>query len=205
MKHYILLDASGSMDSIWTESLGGINLYVSNTKKSDTITVVAFDSSRYEVLRDSVKVSKYVNIEPNEISPIGMTPLYDAAGRIVDTMFKDNPKRAALTIVTDGAENSSKEYNNESIKAKLKRVEDKNWDVVFIGANFDTDHQAARLGFGVNKTLNTTTGNIGAAFTVAAASRAVYGVTGQSSSYGTVEKIAAAGNVAANPNNQSRV
>lgn len=138
---YILLDRSGSMATSWLETLGSINGYVEKLEDDVNVYLAAFDSAGdkpaddYLVLRETT-AKKFDPLTEKEVSARGGTPLYDAVGRISEQMLKDNAERAVLVIMTDGYENTSKEYNLDSIKAKLKELERKDWPTVMLGADF---------------------------------------------------------------------
>jgi hypothetical protein len=65
-------------------------------------------------------------------------------GRILDLAFSENPERAYVVVMTDGEENTSRHTYQAGIQEKLKRAEDRNWEVVFLGANFDGIHDQSR-------------------------------------------------------------
>lgn len=199
MKAYILLDRSGSMATHWVEMIGALNAYVSGlssdkaTKKSE-VTVVAFDSADpFMVLRNSVKAADWSQITAEEVSPRGGTPLFDAIGKLVTTIRKDAPKKATIVIITDGAENSSMEVKKEAAKAMLDDMRAKNFDVVFIGANFDAFAQGAGLGNMASSTLNMNAGNYGAAMKGLSARSVSYASTGTVGSFSDDERKRAAG------------
>ena len=175
---YIILDRSGSMANGWAETLGAINSYIKKLEDDVSVYVAAFDSDNgvdYKQLREDVasKVSPLTNAD---VEPRGMTPLYDAVGKCADKMLSDNAKRAVLVVMTDGYENSSREYSKDAIKAKLKALEAKDWPTVFLGANFDSVTSYATQTFGVaaTNTINTTVRNRGATFDLYNAKTANY-------------------------------
>lgn len=160
---YILLDRSGSMANRWEEAIGSINSYANgiDTKKVDAkITVSVFDNNggklEFDVVRDN---KEWKDIKKEEISPRGYTPLYDAMGKIVAMAEKDNEKKSVIVVVTDGAENASKELNKEQAKAAVKRCTDRGWEVLFLGADFDSSQDAQSVGLGLSKVMGMSTGN----------------------------------------------
>lgn len=158
MHAYILLDRSGSMQSLWTEALSSVNAYakeLGNKKDGDAvdshITLAAFDSQdglRFDVLRRKQPALHWEVVTDKDASPRGMTPLFDALGRIISLAETDAPERAVIVVMTDGQENASREVSASEAKAALKRIGDKGWDVVFLGANFDNIGDAASVGVG---------------------------------------------------------
>lgn len=159
MNVYILLDRSGSMSTLWDEALGSINAYVGKLKKSDKVHLAAFDNVSHDVIRD-MKSGDWKDVSNDEVQPRGMTPLYDACGKVMSVAEADNAKKTMLVVMTDGFENCSREYNQNAIKAKVKDWENRKWEVVFLGANFDAvDGVAGAIGVAGNKTLNYGVGN----------------------------------------------
>ena len=162
---YILLDRTGSMSSIWDEALTSVNAYAAAVGEAEegevddletSVTLAVFDyqeSLQYDVLRKDVEPGQWQTVTNDEVSPRGMTPLFDAIGRIVATAEADNPEKAVIVIMTDGLENSSKEITKEGAKAALDRVEAKGWEVVFLGAEFAKFDDAEGVGVSASKTM----------------------------------------------------
>lgn len=159
MKCYLLLDRTGSMSDKWTETLSGINGYVSElaTKGVEAdVTLAMFDSQegfRFDVIRSSVKVANWQKVTAEEAYPRGWTPLYDAIGRITAMAEQDAPDKAVIVVMTDGEENASTEMRREQAKAALDRCRARNWQVVFLGVGFDSFNQSASLGVGAAQTM----------------------------------------------------
>lgn len=162
---YILLDRTGSMSSIWDEALTSVNAYaaaVGEAEEGETddletsVTLAVFDAQdglQYDVLRKDVQPDAWTQVTSDEVSPRGMTPLFDAIGRIVATAEADNPEKAVIVIMTDGAENSSREITKDGAKAALDRVEAKGWEVVFLGAEFAKFDDADAVGVSASKQM----------------------------------------------------
>lgn len=160
MNVYILLDRSGSMSTLWKEAIGSINAYVKKLGKKDKVFLSAFDDSSYDVLRETT-VGKWTDVLETELTPRGMTPLYDSCGKILDKAQSDNAKKTIVVVMTDGFENCSKEFTQQSIKDKIKLFEDKKWEVIFLGANFDSvEAVSGQIGVSTSKTLNYAAGNM---------------------------------------------
>ncbi len=160
---YILLDRTGSMSGIWNEALGSVNAYARSVSdnsdgadlKTD-VTVAVFDAQdglQFDVLRQRVEGGKWIDITNDEANPRGMTPLYDAIGRIVSLAETDNPERAVIVIMTDGEENSSREFDNKTAKVALDRVRERGWEVVFLGAEFANFGDADAVGVSGAKSM----------------------------------------------------
>ncbi len=158
---YILLDRTGSMQDIWEEALTSVNAYAEALGEGDgalttSVTLAVFDAQnglQFDVLRKKVPATGWRNVTTAEASPRGMTPLYDAIGRIVSVAEQDNPKKAVLVIMTDGEENSSREVTQQGARAALDRARAKGWEVVFLGAEFAKFTDAGAMGVATEKTM----------------------------------------------------
>lgn len=160
MNIYILLDRSGSMDSLWKEAIGSINSYVEALETKAQIVLAAFDSVSYDILRicDS---DSWKKLSTKEIKPRGTTPLYDSAMKLIRRINEDNPEKAVFVVMTDGFENASHEFNNSQVTKAIKKLEKKNYQVVFLGANFaKIDQVATDLNIEWKKFLNITPQNM---------------------------------------------
>lgn len=174
MNVYILLDRSGSMQTLWTEAIGSINGYVSKLTNGTKVHLATFDSISHDVLRDC-KAKDWVTVTPTEVTPRGGTPLYDSCGTVMSLAEKENSKRSVLVVMTDGYENASKEYTKEAIQNKVKAFETRGWEVIFLGANFDAvDSVSGSIGLGSNKSLNYGAGNFSRGMDVLAQSTTEY-------------------------------
>ena len=164
---YILLDRTGSMSDIWDEALGSVNAYAASVGEADegeiegadietTVTLAVFDyqeSLQFDVLRKDVTSENWTDVTNDEANPRGMTPLFDAIGRIVSLAEADKPEKAVIVIMTDGHENSSKEITRDGAKAALDRAKANGWEVVFLGAEFANFGDADAVGMSASKTM----------------------------------------------------
>ncbi|WP_300379841.1 VWA domain-containing protein [Henriciella sp.] len=162
---YILLDRTGSMSGIWSEALSSVNAYAAEVGRAGegetealetAVTLAVFDAQeglQFDVLRKGVAAESWTAVTDDEVSPRGMTPLFDAIGRIVATAEADNPDKAVLVIMTDGMENSSREITQEGARAALDRAEAKGWEVVFLGAEFAKFDDADAVGVDAAKQM----------------------------------------------------
>lgn len=158
---YVALDRSGSMSGErWIHAIDSINDYINGLKKEKiegTVSVVAFDYGQSMRLVDLVKdqsIAYYESLAHDCTQPSGMTPLYDAAANVMDRAIENNAQRTVVVIMTDGEENSSKEYTQATIKAKVKDLTDRKWEVLFLGANFDVSRYTAGSGLSMTKMRN---------------------------------------------------
>jgi hypothetical protein len=190
MNVYILLDRSGSMATLWSEALGSINTYVSKLKKKDMIHMAVFDD-RYDVIRDC-PAEHWADLTDEDAQPRGMTALYDSCGKIMTQAEEDGQKKTILVVMTDGHENASREYSQTAIKAKVKEFEDRNWEVIFLGANFDSVATVSgAVGVGFDKTMNISASNLRSTMDAFSLKSAAYATSGQSIVFTDEDKMRA--------------
>ena len=196
MQHdFILLDRSGSMEALWTEALSSVNAYVKKLAddKVDTgVTLATFDTNNgafdFTIVRDRIIPSTWHKVTDKDATPRGMTPLNDATGRIVSLAEAGNYDKVAIIIMTDGLENASREMTVADAKAALERCRKKNWQVIFLGANFDNAMQAASYGNVAASTVQAAPGKVLRSMEVAAERRAAYSAVGAAMTYSEEEK-----------------
>lgn len=185
MQAYILLDRSGSMQSLWVEALSSVNAYAKElANKTDGnavdshITLAVFDEQaglQFDVLRKKQPALHWETVTDRDASPRGMTPLLDAMIRIIALADADNPQKAVIVVMTDGQENASKEVTSAGVKAALDRVKQKGWEVVFLGANFDNIADASSVGVGGGKQMAMAEGTMSASMQRLAKKARAYG------------------------------
>ena len=143
-----ILDRSGSMAGIMSDSIGGFNTFLKQQKAlpdEATITVALFDD-KYELLYDSVDIKKAEELTNKVWYPRGTTALYDAIGKTINTdraklrsLGKEAPAKVLVCVVTDGLENASQEYKGdpgrERIKSLIKECENDDWNFIYLAAN----------------------------------------------------------------------
>ena len=169
---YILLDRTGSMSDIWDEALGSVNAYAAAVGKVEegeaddletSVTLAVFDHQegfQFDVLRKEIQPDAWDNVTNDEVSPRGMTPLFDAINRTITMAEADNPEKAVIVIMTDGYETSSREVTREGAKAALDRAEARGWEVVFLGAEFASFGDADAVGVSSNKQMAVSAGTL---------------------------------------------
>lgn len=188
MNVYILLDRTGSMISLWDEAVNSINHYISKLDHDTNIYLTLFDSDGYDVVYQ-YKAKNYIPFDKNEYKPRSMTNLYDACGKIMTQAELDNAEKCILVVMTDGYENCSKEYKLEHIKTKIKQWEDRKWEVVFLGANFDDVSKVSQsVGLNINKSINYSAGNFSRGMDILATKTNVYSKSSNSIVFSDDEK-----------------
>lgn len=206
----MLLDRSGSMQDTplnqkWTEAIGGINGYVANLRQDMTdvhIKVVAFDSvDPQEVVRDC-SINDWVDLTTDEIQPRGGTPLYSAASRLINTAESENPEEAAIIIITDGGDTGGNgEYTLQGVKDAIARIQSRDWQVVYLGADFNVERQAEMMGLARGVTLSSAAGNMSYSMEMTANATRMYMTTGASMDYTDNMRATAQQNRRDNTNN----
>ena len=193
MHAYILLDRSGSMQSLWVEALSSVNAYakeLANKTDGDAVdsyvTLAVFDGQeglQFDLLRKKNPALHWENVTDREAAPRGMTPLLDALGRIIALAETDNHDKAVIVVMTDGQENASREVTRDGVKAALERVKKRGWDVVFLGANFDNISDAASVGVGAAQQMAMAPGAMAASMTVMAKKSRAYFARGETHAF----------------------
>ena len=149
----VVLDRSGSMSSILNDTIGGFNSFVEDQreKNMDQVYVITQFDTEYEVRQDSVELDDVEVLSKKNFVPRGGTALLDAMGQTIATMdaAMANDKsiqQALLVVLTDGEENSSKEFTRDQVFALISEREKTNWEFAFLGAGQDAIGQGHKLG-----------------------------------------------------------
>lgn len=153
----IILDESGSMNSIKNQIISGFNETVQSIKGSQIkfpeqehfISVVSFNDLAIKLLHFIDPVDKLNEIDGNQYQPNAATPLFDAIGFAVmklHQVVRDQPNcNVLVTIMTDGEENASREYSGKQIKELIERLKNEKWTFTYIGTDHDVDKIALNL------------------------------------------------------------
>ena len=146
----IIMDRSGSMWDIrkpaimgFNEVLGGVK--AAQTKYAETqeqfITLVLFDSASIDEVYWNADPSKAEHLTTKTYVPGSATPLYDAMGRTLTKLereLKEDENHSVLvTVITDGYENDSREYDLASVKALVEHLKDQGWTFAYMGTDHD--------------------------------------------------------------------
>ncbi|EJF08512.1 VWA domain-containing protein, partial [Pontibacter sp. BAB1700] len=143
----IVLDESGSMESIKQSTISGFNEVVQTIKgakdnhpeQEHFISLVTFNSDGIKTKLYNVPVSELEEINSKLYQPNAMTPLFDAIGisttRLHNDLSEETDTHVLVTILTDGLENASKEYTAAQIKQMIDKLQSKGWTFTYIGAN----------------------------------------------------------------------
>jgi len=160
-----ILDKSGSMAGLESDTIGGYNSMLEKQKAVEGechITTVLFDNN-YELLHDRIDIKAVSPITEKEYSVGGSTALLDAIGMTIHkignaqkhTADDYRAEKVMFVIITDGEENSSRKYSSEKVKAQIERQKEKyGWEFIFLGANIDAVETASRFGIGADRAQN---------------------------------------------------
>lgn len=152
-----ILDRSGSMSGLESDTIGGYNSMLKKQKEADgeaVITTVLFDD-KYELLHDRINIKGVMPISEKEYFVRGTTALLDAIGKTIskignaqrNTAEEERAEKVLVVITTDGLENASKEYTHSKIKTMIEKQKDKHgWEFIFLGANMDAVAEAEKFG-----------------------------------------------------------
>ena len=169
-----ILDMSGSMQHLTEDTIGGYNALLKEQKEQDgdaVVTTVLFDD-RYIVLHDRVPIENVEYLTDKDYKPLGMTAMLDAVGKTINSVGQhlanieesQRPGTVIVTIITDGLENSSKEYTWNSVQEMIKHQREKySWIFTFIGANIDVMKVSQDLGIDMKMAKNYTASKKGTA------------------------------------------
>ena len=160
-----ILDRSGSMGGLESDTIGGFNAMIAKQKKQEGtayVTTVLFDNL-IETLHDRVPLSEVRDITEKGYFVRGCTALIDAIGDAIQHISgihkyarpEDVPAHTVFVITTDGMENASRKYSAAEVKRKIEQMkEDKGWEFLFIAANIDAVETAGRFGIDADRAVN---------------------------------------------------
>ncbi len=179
-----ILDRSGSMAGLESDTIGGFNAMIEKQKKQEGecfVSTVLFDDVS-EVLHDRIKLKDVPKMTDRDYTVRGCTALIDAIGGAIHHIGnihkyarpEDVPEHTMFVITTDGQENASHIYTSEKVKKMIKRQKEKyGWEFLFIGANIDAVETAARYGIGKDRAVNYNADGKGTRILYESVSRAV--------------------------------
>jgi hypothetical protein len=159
----IILDRSGSMQTVREATVSGFNEFIRQQKAlpgEASVLLVQFDD-QYEVVFDK-PLAEVPELTQDGFVPRGWTALLDAQGRTIVKLGADlaampeadRPSKVVVMTLTDGMENASKEYDLQQIGEMIRHQRDVyNWEFVFLGANQDAIATAASMNIPVGAAL----------------------------------------------------
>lgn len=154
-KVVLLLDRTGSMQSVKKETIEGFNGYLDELSKNKSLGslklhVTQFDSEGIDVLADMVRLPNVPRLSHESYVPRATTPLYDAIGKTIRAVEdRTNGSKVLFVTLTDGQENASREWDLSKVKALILEKEQKDkWTFSYIGVGLDAWQAHERLAYG---------------------------------------------------------
>ena len=169
-----ILDKSGSMGHLRSDTIGGYNTYIEDQKKEPGeayLTTVLFDDE-YVLLHDHIDLKEVQPLTERDYRPGGCTALMDAIGktinsvgqRLANTPEEERPAHVIFVITTDGYENASKEFDRKKIKAMIEHQQSKySWTFLFLGAGINAYSEAKSIGIGGMCAMSVQASDVGTA------------------------------------------
>lgn len=160
-----ILDRSGSMAGLESDTIGGFNAFIEKQRRQDGecfVSTVLFDQSS-EVIHDRVRLSEIKKMTEKDYTVGGCTALIDAIGCAIHHIGnihryarrEDVPEKTVFVITTDGMENASHIYSSDEVKKMVERQKEKyGWEFLFIGANIDAVETAEKFGIGKDRAVD---------------------------------------------------
>lgn len=148
-----VLDKSGSMDVIRAATISGFNEFLADQQREGgnaLMTLTLFDT-RFHMAAKAVPVREIAPLDFETYVPGGCTALYDAIGhtmRVTDDWVKAHkPDQVLFVIMTDGLENSSREFDHRRIFELIQdRQQSAGYEFVYLGANQDAYAVSQHMG-----------------------------------------------------------
>ena len=158
-----ILDKSGSMAGLESDTIGGFNSMIERQKQAEgeaLVSTVLFSNDN-TVIHDRVDLRKIEPLTDRQYFVGGCTALIDAIGGAIHHIAnvhkyareEDVPERTIFVITTDGMENASLRYTSDEVKNMVKRQKEKGWEFLFLGANIDAVETAAHFGIGADRSV----------------------------------------------------
>ncbi len=159
-----ILDRSGSMAGLESDTIGGFNAMIEKQKKTAGacwVSTVLF-SDRSQVVHDRLPLEKVPPMTDKEYFVGGCTALLDAIGDAVKHISnihkyareEDVPEHTLFVITTDGMENASHRYGSDEVKKLIEMRKEQGWEFLFLGANIDAVETAKRFGIREDRAVN---------------------------------------------------
>jgi uncharacterized protein YegL len=149
-----ILDRSGSMSGLESDTIGGFNSMIDKQRNDgDALVSTILFSNDVEILHDRVDLEKVGKLTSEEYFVTGSTALLDAVGETIERIKRIQkssgdsiPDTTLFVIVTDGQENSSREYSYKKVKDLIEKQKKEGWDFLFLGANIDVAAEGEKIG-----------------------------------------------------------
>lgn len=165
-------DRSGSMATVWSETLSGFKAFVADLKQKGAVDGISysFTLTTFDTLIElPIKAAPITDVDEDalaKLGPRGSTALYDAVGKTLDATSEDADKIICV-IVTDGQENSSREWSKDAVHSAIDaKIKTGKWTFTYLGTQPETWDDATSIGIGVGATANYVPQNAAATYAV---------------------------------------
>jgi uncharacterized protein YegL len=165
----VVLDGSSSMNAIREATISGFNEFLDGQQQTEgeaSLTLAQFSYyNKYKTIYNDVNIKNVSKLNMESYVPNGMTALYDAVCRTIDTVGEElhqlressRPEKVVFVIITDGEENNSREFSHEDMVSRITHQREKyNWEFVYIGANQDALEVARKYAIPVDNAMTYT-------------------------------------------------
>ena len=158
-----ILDRSGSMGGLESDTIGGFNSMIAKQKEQGSkvnVTTVLFDD-QVDIIHDRFPVEIIKPLTEQDYYVRGCTALLDAVGTAIEKTEnvqnhlpeEHKAGKVIFVITTDGLENSSEHYTRAQIRRKIEAKKECGWEFLFLGANIDAGREAEKIGIGRNRSV----------------------------------------------------
>lgn len=155
-----IVDKSGSMRGLVSDTIGSFNSVLDDQKNDKEnggayVTTVFFNHG-HEKVHDRKDIQAVEHITDKDYKPSGSTALLDAVGDTINELSNNNEikdHKVMVVIITDGYENSSREYSKKQVKELIEAREKDGWQFVFCGANIDAASEGGHIGICKERTI----------------------------------------------------
>lgn len=159
-----ILDKSGSMAGLESDTIGGFNAMIDKQRKLDGdtwVSTVLFNNES-TMLHDRIKLDQVSKLTDSDYTVGGCTALLDAIGGAIHHIGnihkyarpEDIPAKTMFVITTDGMENASHRYDYEKVRKMIEAQKGRGWEFLFLGANIDAAAEAKRFGIDESHAAN---------------------------------------------------
>ena len=164
----IIIDESGSMNYIKQAAIDNVNETIQTIRLAQKkheeqehyVSVVSFNSNVKTVCW-CVPIEGVAELTDETYRPNARTALYDAIGDSLNRLrdVVENGDKVLVTVVTDGYDNASVEYDAQIVKAHIEVLKEQGWVFAYIGANQDVKAVGEKLS--IDNTMEFETTEIG--------------------------------------------
>ena len=159
-----ILDRSGSMAGLESDTIGGFNATIKDQKTIDgetRVTTILFDNF-FEILHDRIDLQDISPLTNKDYFVRGSTALYDAVALGINkianvqkqTKAEGRAEKVIMVITTDGYENASRETNAATLHKMIDKCKKEGWEFLFLGADIDAQAAAGAIGIDASRASN---------------------------------------------------